>query len=597
MPKATQHVAIIISVSIFVYFINLGGPRLWDRDEPRNAGCAIEMLEANDWVVPRFNGEVRDHKPVLLYWLLMSSYTLFGISEFSARFPSAALSVCTVLLTYSLGRRLINRDAAFWGALILSTTLMFTVAARAATPDALLIFCVTLTLWTYVYHTFSTPAKLSDSKLNENEQQRAFQFYPDCWWKIASIYAVSGLAVLAKGPVGLVLPTTIIGMFLLIMRLPAKEQGDSWIAKVQSLLRPFAPLHFLKTCWHMKPGTALLAASLVALPWYVWVAMRDYRWIEGFFLTHNLERATTSMEGHSGPPIYYPLVLCVAFFPWSVFFVPTVLEVVHAIRSKSEQYAGQIFLCCWASVWIAIFTIASTKLPSYVTPMYPALALLTGVYIDRLLKQTSAVSIRWYYAAATVFTVVGIGFIVALPIVASQVLPGEELLGTIGVILLIGGITAIVCQMKQLRTLSVQAMTVSSILFVVCMLAIATQRIDSHQQNHLLLSAIEQQAPDSKLYSYRVLEPSWIFYSRKTVKEFPGDEKDLIRLTDEKQSAVVITTLAHWDEFSEETKSQFTILAQEPYFMESDDLLVLLAKSSEVLTATRERPDATKSSR
>ncbi|PHR98435.1 MAG: hypothetical protein COA78_26200 [Blastopirellula sp.] len=588
MPKATQHVAIIISVSIFVYFINLGGPRLWDRDEPRNAGCAIEMLEANDWIVPRFNGQVRDHKPILLYWLMMSSYALFGVSEFSARFPSALLSVGTVLLTYSLGRRLINRDAAFWGALILSTTLMFTVAARAATPDALLIFCVTLTLWTYVYHTFSNQAN------STNEQNPLTQFYPNSWWKIASIYAVSGLAVLAKGPVGLVLPTAIIGMFLLIMRLPVPKTSNTWAAKFLSVLRPFTPLHFLKTCWQMKPGTALLAAALVALPWYLWVAMRDYRWIEGFFFTHNLARATTSMEGHSGPPIYYPLVLCIAFFPWSVFFIPTLLEVVHTIRTKSAQYTGQIFLCCWVGVWVVIFTIASTKLPSYVTPMYPALALLTGVYIERLLKQTSAVSIRWYYAATSVFTIVGVGLIIALPIVASQYLPGEEFLGAIGVILLIGGIVAIVCQMKQQVTLSVRAIAVSSMLFVVAMLAVATQRIDSHQQNHLLLTAIEEQTPDSPLFCYRVLEPSWIFYSGKTVKEIVGDEQDLRQLAQEKNNAVVITTSAHWQEFTEETRSQFKILAQEPYFLKSDDLLVLFPISSEVSTARRDNQAATK---
>ena len=80
-----------------VFFVNLGTPKLWDRDEPRNARCASEMLERSDWIVPTFNGELRTHKPVLLYWLMMSSFRLFGTTEFAARFWSATLSVGTVM--------------------------------------------------------------------------------------------------------------------------------------------------------------------------------------------------------------------------------------------------------------------------------------------------------------------------------------------------------------------------------------------------------------------------------------------------------------------------------------------------------------------
>ena len=69
-----------------VFFTNLGGPRLWDRDEPRNAGCAWEMIERGDWVTPVFNDELRSHKPVLLYWFTMAAYAVFGVNEFAARF-------------------------------------------------------------------------------------------------------------------------------------------------------------------------------------------------------------------------------------------------------------------------------------------------------------------------------------------------------------------------------------------------------------------------------------------------------------------------------------------------------------------------------
>ena len=109
-----RHQLLLIVVSATVFLTNLGGPPLMDRDEPRNAGCAAEMAARGDWVVPWFNDELREHKPVLLYWLMMSAYAVFGVNEFAARFWSAALAVGTVLMTYHIGRRLFNPAAACW---------------------------------------------------------------------------------------------------------------------------------------------------------------------------------------------------------------------------------------------------------------------------------------------------------------------------------------------------------------------------------------------------------------------------------------------------------------------------------------------------
>ena len=91
MRETVIHLLIIVFVSSIVFFLNLGQSRLWDRDEPRNAGCAIEMMDRGDLVVPTFNDELRHQKPVLLYWLMMTAYSMFGVSEFSARFWSALL--------------------------------------------------------------------------------------------------------------------------------------------------------------------------------------------------------------------------------------------------------------------------------------------------------------------------------------------------------------------------------------------------------------------------------------------------------------------------------------------------------------------------
>src|SRR5262245_31493483 len=385
---------------------NLGGPRLWDRDEPRNASCAREMLAANNWVVPIFNGELRAHKPVLLYWCIMTSYLGLGVSEFSARLPSALCAIGTVICVYRMGRRLFGPQAGAWAAIALATSLMFVVAGRAATPDSLLIFCTSLAMMIYVCGTFRP--RFDTTPLDVPPQPIApGHYFPQHWPTAVAIYAAMGLGVLAKGPVGLILPTAVIGMFLLIMRLPARSALQ---ALPYRILSPFQPLHFLRTCWSMRPLTAIFAAVAVALPWYWAVGLAtDGEFLRTFFFEHNLGRATGTMENHSGTIFFYPLAILVGFFPWSVFALPLAIDTVLQLRRRVHFHPGYLLAVCWIGVYVIIFSIARTKLPSYVTPCYPALALLAGDYIDRWGRQSAAVAGRWLLAAFTSLSVVGIG--------------------------------------------------------------------------------------------------------------------------------------------------------------------------------------------
>jgi 4-amino-4-deoxy-L-arabinose transferase-like glycosyltransferase len=95
---------LVLGIAAAVLFANLGGTRLWDRDEPRNAGCARDMLHRGDWIVPTFNGELRAHKPVLLYWCIMAAYRTLGVSEFAARLPSATAALVTMICTSMIDR-------------------------------------------------------------------------------------------------------------------------------------------------------------------------------------------------------------------------------------------------------------------------------------------------------------------------------------------------------------------------------------------------------------------------------------------------------------------------------------------------------------
>ena len=424
--NTSLHFAVILAVSSLVLFTNLGGPRLWDRDEPRNAGCAAEMMQRGDWVVPVFNAELRAHKPVLLYWLIMSAYGVFGVSEFAARFWSAALAVGTAMATYGIGRRLFHAQVGLWAAVILATSLMFDVAGRAATPDSALIFCSTAALLVYVLAAF--PANGT--------------YFPQRWWAAAAMYGLMGLAVLAKGPVGAVLPTAVIGMFLLIVRLPETVQSvhrPAWQRWLLQLVRPFSPSHFLRTCWSMRPLTAIMVILAVAGPWYAWVGWRTGgEFLRVFFGEHNLGRAAQAMEGHSGGLWYYPVAILVGFFPWSVFAAPVVTDVAARVRQRAPWSAGYVFALCWIGVYVGLFSLAQTKLASYVTPCYPALALLTACFVRHWTRGLAAGWRGWPAGAIVTLGLVGLVMAVALPLAAHRFLPGEEWLGLVGLIPLLG---------------------------------------------------------------------------------------------------------------------------------------------------------------
>ena len=249
MQGRIQHYCVIVVVAGTVMLSNLGGPRLWDRDEPRNAGCAAEMLARGDWIVPVFNAEQRTHKPVLLYWLIMGSYSVLGINEFAARFPSALLAMGTSLCTYEMGRRLFSPRAGLWSGIVGATSLMLVVAGRAATPDSTLIFCSTLALTIFVVACFYEKEHATDADVSTSNM------VPRNWFAAAAMYGSMALAVLAKGPVGIVVPTAVIGMYLLIMRRSPARHGQKsamWRGCLSSL-RVFAPRHFLQTCWCMRP--------------------------------------------------------------------------------------------------------------------------------------------------------------------------------------------------------------------------------------------------------------------------------------------------------------------------------------------------------
>jgi len=596
-PRVKQAL-LVAAVASIVMFTNLGGPRLWDRDEPRNAGCAREMLERSDWVVPTFNAKLRTHKPVLLYWGMMTAYSVLGVSEFSARLPSALAAVGTTLCTWFIGRRLFGPRAGVWAAVALTSSLMFGVAGRAATPDSVLIFCTTLVSAIYVAGTFRPRF---DNAPADTPPQLVWSghYFPQHWPTVAAMYSVMGLAVLAKGPVGLVLPTAVIGMFLLIMRLPAlalprEFTFASWLVR---LLRPFEPVHFLRTCWYMRPLTAIFAAAAVALPWYWAVHLAtDGAWSSGFFWDHNVGRATSAMEGHGGGALwFYPVAILLGFFPWSCFAIPLAMDAGVQARRRDGGNAGYVFAICWVLVYVGLFSIARTKLPSYITPCYPGLALLAGSYVDRWSRDAAAIARWWLPLAFGTLALTGVGFAVAIPLVAKRYLPGEEWLGLLGLVPLAGGVVCMgLAAIRNYRSAAI-AFGSSAVAFSTMLFAIGAQRADVHQTSHVLLRAAFERAADPQLASYKILEPSWVFYAGRPIEELPHGNSEHREATGPHQviehlalhpEGFVIITDQSLSVIQDRLPPDVVVYAQTDRFLKDERLLLLGRANLDVASPT-----------
>ncbi len=575
---------VLIGVAAVVFFTNLGGIRLMDRDEPRNAGCAAEMLARNDWVVPTFNAELRTHKPVLTYWFMMAGYKAFGVTEFGARFWSAVLGIGTVLMTYHIGRRLFNAAVGFWAGLVTSTALWFAVASRIATPDSVLVFFSTLPILIYVLAAFE-PRDEAGEDVQETRLRRAAEPFPRAWWVSLAMYAAMGMAILAKGPVGIVLPTAVVGMFLLIVRRPEGPTSASG-GRLRRVLGVFAPLNVIRAGWSMRPLTAVVVALAVSLPWYVLVHQRTGgAWTRGFFLEHNLGRATNAMEGHGGGGLlyvlyllYYPVVTLVAFLPWSVFLIESLMEAGKRLARRDPWRLGYILALCWIGVYLVAFSIAATKLPSYVTPMYPALGLIVAAYVYQLCRGAQLTGARGPVHIFWLVVFLGAAALIAAPLAAPAVLPGSGWLGALGLLPIGAGAACLVLYRKGRRGAAMGVFGAAAVVFTTGSLAGVLWYLDrTYQKRDVLLEAIRRNCDQPTIGCLGVLEPSWVFYAKQPIHEFHGDETGAAIAALESSAAYLITTSKDEDELKPRLPAGVVELARVPWYMRpgKPDLVVL----------------------
>ena len=597
---------LLAAMASLLFFSNLGGAHLWDEDEAIFSQTAREMHQRGDMIVPYFNGQLFAHKPPLMYWFMSAAYEMFGTDEFAARFFSAVFGVGAVLLTWRLGRLMFSPTTGFWAGLILATCLNFNVIARAATPDALLVFFCTLAVLVFVAGSAKARAVSSDASERNAPWTGQTSFEPS-WLSYALTYAAMGLAVLTKGPIGAMLPTAVIGLFLLVMRAPssasavgeakAVTRGEMLRAVVAWLLRVFAPRHFLKTVWSMRPITAMAVVLAVAGPWYVSVGMQTGgEFLLGFFGVHNFGRFLNAMENHRGPIFYYLIAMAAGFFPWSVFFGPMLIDMRRVLAASTPWRAGYVLAICWVVVWVGFFSLAGTKLPSYILPAYPGLALLAGALVDRWLRDSGIITRGWTRAIWATVALAGIGMIIALPIAAHLFLVDTWQLALLGLVPLAGA--AIGCYYTEQSRIVPAARTLVGLgaALMLGVFAVGAAYVDQFRDTTRFAQLVAGEStaePPANVASYRYFRPSFVFYTGQSVEQIESADDVGRFFKVHPDMAFVLTTEEAYQSVESSLPTGVTVLASHRRFLRSGNA-VLLGRRTQARAAAANPPDSSR---
>jgi 4-amino-4-deoxy-L-arabinose transferase-like glycosyltransferase len=489
--RLRHHVLLILAAGL-LYLPNLGAPSLWDIDEGNNVEAAREMRERGDLVVPQFNYQLRVDKPALLYWLQIAAFRVCGVNELGGRLPSALAAALTVLIAYELGRQVLTAAASLIAALVLASATLFTAAAHFANPDALLNLFSTLSLFLF---------------------WRGIAHGRRDWFVLAGVS--SGLAVLAKGPVGLVLPSTVAFLFLL------------WSRRLRLLLDR-------RLIW------GALAFAVVAVPWYAWVgAETRMEWLKGFFLVHNFGRFHAAMQGHHGPFYYYGIILILGLLPWSVFLGPALWSSVRLLfRSDAEPAPDNApwttdfhrYLWCWFGVYVVFFSCSGTKLPNYILPAYVPAALMLGHFLDRW-RRRDIVMPNWVMTSCLVLlSLFGFGLALGTAVAGGawptrimhqHYLPGLEWFGFLGLAPILGAIVAWAFSRRDHRTGALVTLAVSGIVLIGGLAARVPAAVDQYKAPRPLAQLLRKQHtdPDIRIGCLDYFEPSLVFYCRREVSQ------------------------------------------------------------------------------
>ncbi|MGB8338653.1 MAG: glycosyltransferase family 39 protein [Burkholderiales bacterium] len=337
--KTLWALAIILAI---IWFGPIDYRRLAKPDEARYAEISREMAASGDWITPHLNDLKYFEKPPLQYWATAAAFEVFGLSEGPARLWTALTGFAGVLLTYFTGRQLFGRQQGFYAASVLASSLWYALLGHINTLDMGLTFFLTLSVF---------GLSLAQREHAKPHQQRN-------WMLIA--WLGMAMAVLSKGLIGIVLPGAALALYSILNR-------D---------VRIWTRLHL---------GKGALLFLLIAAPWFIAVSRANPEFAQFFFIHEHFDRFAKNEHDREGPIYYFVPILVIGILPWLVALFPALLRSWKIERGYGEyRFHPNRFLLVWCAFIFVFFSLSKSKLPAYLLPIFPALALFIGQYLDAI---------------------------------------------------------------------------------------------------------------------------------------------------------------------------------------------------------------------
>lgn len=471
---------ILFGLIFFVFFNGNGNYEIYILDEAKNAEAAREMLESGDWIIPRFNGELRYDKPPLHYYFFGLSYWLFDVNPFAARFFPAVMGCLLALSVFFKIKSRLGENKAFWSTLLFISSLQVQLQFKLSVPDPFLICFLALSI-------FSVESFIRSDAQSKKELRWAFIFL--------------ALATLSKGPIALVLFTGSLIIYFLLVPLRYRIPGAK-------MFEPLAVTFFLA----------------LTLPWYAVVTwVTEGVWIQEFIFHHNLNRFSTPMEGHGGPFYLTILMVVTGFLPGSLF-----LYRLFTLRYKKIVRDPLLCISCvFSVVTLVFFSMSNTKLPNYAAPVFPFLAVIFAFTLDAQLNYSRIKLVAFCLAAMIPLASVGIAFGM-LPSLSE--LEGIEKYGPFLIIPACLALSSLVFLSLKRFYASLITLCVSYLVLNFLLVQFYLPVINSH--NPVRLS--EDIWKGKKLHFWGEFNPAFPFATQQIILEWEGQNglQDLIITTD-----------------------------------------------------------------
>jgi 4-amino-4-deoxy-L-arabinose transferase-like glycosyltransferase len=446
-------------------------------DEGRYAEMAREMFASGDWITTRLNGIKYFEKPPLQTWMNALTFELFGLGDWQARLWTGLCGLMGVGLTGYAGKRVFGDRIGFYAALVLGSSLYWVICSQVNSVDMSLSSMMTVSLCALIV------AQRDDATPSE---QRNWMLV--CWAGMA-------LSVLAKGLIGLVLPGGVLVLYTLFAR--------DW--------KIWTRLHLVK---------GLLLFFLIATPWFVLVGLKNPEQPHFFFIHEHFDRFLKKEHHREAAWYVFFVLLAGGSVPWIGVLVQSLAMGAKA-RSEPTRFKPRLLLLVWVAFIILFFTKSNSKLPGYIVPVFPAVALLVANYLD-------VGSRRSRMLTAGLTTLLGAGllcFVPFMPRLARHA--GEAVLYTsyqpwalaAGLALLIGGALAMLYARQMQRDLTVLSLAIAGFLAVQLLLA-GFEPIGQVRAGTNLLPALKAAGADNpatRVYSVGLYEQSLTFYLKRSV--------------------------------------------------------------------------------